>query len=120
LIGIQSTVSTAAKSSEKDQSLVVAQAKVDNATKVYNAFIGDLNALMMSQFLAKEKKKEILNWLSSKNSWSRHNEFSQKRVSGSGTWFVESEEFMDWTKGTSEHVLIGWGNGTFHSSVTSC
>ena len=113
-------MSTAAKSSEKDQSLVAAQAKVDGATKAYNAFIVDLNALMMSQFLAKEKKKEILSWLSSKNSWSRHNEFSQKRVSGSGTWFVESEEFKDWTKGTSEHVLIGWGNGTFHSSVTSC
>ena len=89
---------------------------MDTATKVYNTFIGDLNVIMLSQFLAKEKKKEIINWLEAKESSSRHKEFSQKRVSGSGMWFVESNEFKDWVSGSSQ-ILIGSGNGTVHLTI---
>jgi hypothetical protein len=83
---------------------------VDTATKVYNTFIGDLNVIMLSQFLAQEKKKEIIKWLDAKESSSRHKAFSRKRIAKSGTWFIESDEFKDWVLGSSQ-VLIGAGNG---------
>jgi hypothetical protein len=89
---------------------------VDSATQSYNAFIGDLNAIMVAQFLAKEKKKEVIEWLSVGIPASRHDGFSKARVAGSGSWFVESGEFKDWVTGTSQ-VLIGSGSGSTPSSI---
>jgi hypothetical protein len=84
---------------------------VAKTTKSYNFFIGELNAIMTSQISIKQKKKEVMEWLSPGNASARHDEFSLKRVPGSGRWVVESREFKDWVK-ASPQVLIGLGNGS--------
>jgi hypothetical protein len=116
--GFKSVISTVATSGSKDQELADAEAKVDSATQSYNTFIGDLNAIMVAHFLTeakkkeeKEKKKEVMEWLSVGIPASRHDGFSRTRVTGSGTWFVESKEFKDWVTGATQ-VLIGSGSGS--------
>jgi hypothetical protein len=113
---LKSAVSGAASGTDKDQNLADAETKVNATTKSYNTFIGGLTFSMISQDRAEKKKKEIMESLSSKNPLVRDNEFAGKRVSGTGTWFVESNEFKGWMMGSSQ-VLIGSGNGIIPSII---
>jgi hypothetical protein len=105
-----SSISTTARNFDKHQNLAAAEAKVNTSSQDYNSFVADLIAILIIQLHVKEKKKDILNWLSSRNSSSRHENFSKMRESDSGTWLVESLEFKEWVSGSSQ-VLIGSGNG---------
>jgi hypothetical protein len=119
----KSVISTAATSGSEDQELVGAKEKVEDVTQVYNTFIGDLNAIMNGYLVArekekeaKEKMKEVREWLSVGIPASRHDGFSKTRVAGSGTWFVESREFKDWVTGETQ-VLVGSGSGLTPSNI---
>jgi hypothetical protein len=111
-----SAISTAAVSGAKNQTIAEAEANVVRMTKSYNFFIGDLNAIMTSQISIKQRKREVMEWLSPGNATARHDEFSLKRVPGSGRWFVESREFKDWVM-ASPQVLLGLGNGSVPSMI---
>ena len=49
-----------------------------------------------------DERQAIASWLSSLNFQASQNEFIQKRRKGTGEWFLESQEFKDWSDGTSE------------------
>jgi hypothetical protein len=112
----KTVISTAATSGSKAQELSNAEGKVQSATESYNTFIGDLNAIMIGYLVAKEKKKEVMEWLSVGIPASRHDGFSKTRVVGSGSWFVESREFKEWVTGDIQ-VLIGSGSGSIPSCI---
>jgi hypothetical protein len=119
----KSVISTTATSGSKDQELTDAEAKVENATQSYNTFISELIAILSAYCLVQAKKKDVMEWISVGIPTSRHDGFSKLRVDGSGTWFVESEEFKDWVKGVTQ-VLIGSGSGSTrqvsYSNIRGC
>jgi len=49
-----------------------------------------------------DERQAIASWLSFLNFQASQNEFIQKRRKGTGEWFLESQEFKDWSGGTSE------------------
>jgi hypothetical protein len=114
--------------------LLAAKEKVGSAVTTYQNFFGPLIMAMSVQLLEyankvhedqrktmqvleytkkiheDQRKKEILNWLSTRDENTRHKMVSRSRVSGTGTWFVESETFRDWENGSSQ-VLVCPGHG---------
>jgi hypothetical protein len=67
---------------------------------------------MLGYLIGKEYRKDVMEWLSvGIPAESRHDGFSRARIADSGTWFVQSREFKDWVKGTTQ-VLIGSGSGS--------
>lgn len=106
---------TLTASGTKHNALTVAEEQVDSATKSYSMFIsGNLATLMISDYVAKEKKKEIREWLSSRKLEIRHEKFHKDRIAGSGKWFLETGEFKNWMANTLQ-VLIGSGDGITQS-----
>jgi hypothetical protein len=49
-----------------------------------------------------DEGQAIASWLSPLNFQASQYEFIQKRIKGTGEWFLESQEFKDWRDGTSE------------------
>lgn len=84
---------------------------MDDATQSYTRFIEDLQTIMVEYLLEKEYRKDVMEWLSVGIPAPRHDGFSRTRVPGSGTWYVESIEFKEWVRGTTQ-ILIGSGTGS--------
>lgn len=63
-----------------------------------------------------EKKRKILNWLSTGEFNERHEELRKTRAENSGKWFLESNEFISWLDGNgpscpaSVSTLIGFSD----------
>jgi hypothetical protein len=58
-----------------------------------------------------KKRVDMLNWLSSMDFKSKHDEIKSKRVKDSGKWLLETEKFLDWMKESSS-MLYCKGPGT--------
>jgi hypothetical protein len=56
--------------------------------------------------ISADKRLEILNWLSPERFSDAYDTFQSTRVKGSGTWFLNSPEFQDWVKGTSNLFIV--------------
>jgi hypothetical protein len=76
----------------------------DEKRGIYPLFVVKLN-------IEAKKRIDVLNWLSSMDSKSKHNEIKSKRVKGSGKWLLESEKFVNWLKESSS-MLYCKGPGT--------
>lgn len=55
------------------------------------------------------KRRRIKSWLCPLNSWQKHENVYADHHEGTGQWFLESEEFKQWSEGTPE-VLWCHGN----------
>ena len=53
-----------------------------------------------------EKQRKILDWLSSENYSTRHQELRKTRIEDSGKWFLNSNEFINWSDGTGPGCLL--------------
>jgi hypothetical protein len=51
----------------------------------------------------------MLEWISAVDSRSRHEAVSRERVENSGAWFLQSEAYQSWLKGTSSNLLCYQG-----------
>ena len=56
-----------------------------------------------------EKKRKILNWLSTGEFNERHEELRKTRAENSGKWFLESNEFISWLDGNRPSCLFAVG-----------
>ena len=88
-----------------------AKAKVTGATNAYVKSMGFLTAKMTSQLLLHDKeeaREKVLNWLSggADIGWKRHWDLHEKRVPGTGKWFLDSVPFNRWRKGSGSPVLF--------------
>ena len=56
------------------------------------------------------KKEKVLKWLHDGDPWERYSELERdrSRFANSGTWFLESPEFIQWYTGQAQS-LICWG-----------
>lgn len=53
-----------------------------------------------------QELKEILSWLSQDDVTKKHLEIMEKRTEGTGQWFINSDEYMDWKAGASEASIL--------------
>ena len=58
----------------------------------------------------KAKMKEVTEWLSNRNDWTRHDELSKRRIPNTGLWIMEREEFKSW-KNHASQPFICYGIG---------
>jgi hypothetical protein len=59
-----------------------------------------------------------LNWIYSKDDFKdRHTTLSNERVPNSGTWFLQSELYQNWVKGTTSNVLCCQGMRKFPEAL---
>jgi hypothetical protein len=73
--------------------------------------MGFLTAKMTAELLLHdkdEKREKMLNWVSSGDdvNWRRHWDLHNRRVPGTGKWFLESVQYNDWRKGKGSPVLF--------------
>jgi len=61
---------------------------------------------MLGDLGKKQKRQNILEWLSPGDYWQRHNNFRARYVPGIGNWLLESNRFKIWTSGTGSPALI--------------
>jgi hypothetical protein len=88
-----------------------AKSDVDAAATAYTKSMGFLTAKMTAKLLLHdkdEKREKILNWVSSGDdvNWRRHWDLHNRRVPGTGKWFLESVEYNNWRKGKGSPVLF--------------
>jgi len=48
------------------------------------------------------ERRELVAWLSPLNFWSKQSDVLSGRLEQTGEWFLESDEFKDWFKGTQK------------------
>jgi hypothetical protein len=53
-----------------------------------------------------EKKQNILKWIWDGNYWEQHRLLQEKRVIGTGQWFLDSNTFKEWLKAETSNFLI--------------
>lgn len=64
----------------------------------------------MADVSLRESQEKLLNWLFPGPFNGVHVEISQRRVEGTGKWFLETPEFQEWTSGREGTQLL-WGYG---------
>ena len=80
----------------------------------YTAALSELNVVMTGEVLRhdqSEKRRKVLDWLSTKDEWRKHKDFHKYRIDGASDWFLKSEPFRAWRKGEGSHVLLCHGLG---------
>ena len=60
-----------------------------------------------------KERLDILNRLSPESFSDTYDTIRSKRLKESGQWFLQSDQFQDWVKGTTK-ILIAEGMGNFH------
>lgn len=53
-----------------------------------------------------DKRVEILNWLSPERFNDTYDAIQSRRLEGSGTWFLQSQEFQNWATGVSNLLIV--------------
>ena len=93
--------------------------KIDTAAASYMSSMGFLTATMTMEVLRRDRHREdseqwgeIPAWLWDGNYWERHKLLHDERVSGTGTWFLDSSQFQNWLKEEKCRFLIGPGMRT--------
>jgi hypothetical protein len=84
--------------------------KLNDAINKYTASMGYLTATMGASILQNnkaEKRQKLLKWLASGKYWERHKEFRERRISGTGKWFLDSIKY--WMNSEKSHSLICHG-----------
>lgn len=82
-----------------------------NSRNVNSNNINSNNILVYNFNKFDDEKAQILVWLSSLESKSRHRDVRSRRVEGVGNWLLQTEEFLHWRKGTSANsALICYGD----------
>jgi hypothetical protein len=87
-----------------------AKAKVSDAAAAYAKSMGFLTAKMTAELLLhdkEEKREKVRHWLSdgADVGWKRHWDLKERRVPGTGKWFLDSVPFNRWRKGLDSPVL---------------
>lgn len=70
----------------------------------------------MAMSIAKSKAQKILDWFFLEDIAKRHENLSDKRRDGIGTWALSTPEFSRWLGGDSESSSLLWvaGIGEYH------
>ena len=92
----------------------IARQKIVVASHDYSSSMVRLNATMTMQVLRYdqiEKRQKMLEWLSAKNDWETHNKLQSDRISDTGNWFLDSQDFKAWKRGEGSPILICHGLG---------
>jgi hypothetical protein len=53
-----------------------------------------------------DKRLEILNWLSPERFNDTYDAIKSRHLEGSGTWFLQSQEFQNWATGISNMLVV--------------
>ena len=59
---------------------------------------------------AADDESKILAWLSPLEPQVRHQDICEQRVDGIGSWLLETEEFINWYRGSNHAALFCYGN----------
>jgi hypothetical protein len=68
----------------------------------------------IADMMEDEKRKELLEWLTSINIDAKYNDERQKHQQGTGKWLVKGKKFEQW-KNTANSVLWIHGKGTWYT-----
>jgi hypothetical protein len=89
---------------------------VEKAANQYQASMGFLVADMVAniwQDSQNAKRAAILNWVWAQDYWQWHKSIRKNYVRGTGTWFLNSDEYKNWVKLVDPSVLICLGIRNF-------
>lgn len=90
--------------------------QIEAAARQYTDSMGFLAASITGRALRhldKQNRCDLLKWIWEGDYWKRHRYLRQKRVPGTGTWFLNSSWYKDWRDGVSPNILICLGMRMF-------